>query len=95
MNKKLLFAVAAVLLVSGCTSKIRYVVGAEAVFPLPPSTSMACVMIGTNAFESQHPNNIRKYLSNETFMQGGTHYKVVSQEGGRRITGAFEMYRCK
>ncbi len=99
MNK-ILLATTVMLYCVGCTSKIQYLPGATGVHALSNSDSdiATCKKIGASSVQSQHPNNFRKAISNEVYMQGGTHYKIVSTDEGwtGKVTGAaFDIYKCE
>ncbi|MGL4711289.1 MAG: hypothetical protein ACRC6P_11825 [Shewanella oncorhynchi] len=97
MNKLILASL--LLVIAGCTAKLQYLPGATGIQALSNSDDAIanCVMIGTSSVESQHPNNFRKAIANVVYMEGGTHYKVISADESLRgkITGAeFDIYKC-
>ncbi|MGL5046397.1 MAG: hypothetical protein ACRC6S_02160 [Shewanella sp.] len=97
MNKFILASL--LLVIAGCTAKLQYLPGATGIQALSNSDDAIanCVMIGTSSVESQHPNNFKKAIANVVYMEGGTHYKVISADESfsGKITGAeFDIYKC-
>ncbi|MDT3275296.1 hypothetical protein Q4Q54_17685 [Shewanella sp. SP2S2-4] len=97
MNKLILSSF--LIIIAGCSAKLQYIPGATGIQALSNSDDAIakCVVIGTSSIESQHPNNFRKAIANTVYMEGGTHYKIISTDESLRgkITGAaFDIYKC-
>lgn len=98
---KTLTVILATLILAGCvTPKTKLLAGAQSVRSVTAHTLdlYECKQINSGMVVDQHPNNVNRVVTNDVFMEGGTHYKItaiIDTDYKERPTSvSYDIYKC-